>query len=304
MQITDTAVIEIKKAMPGLRALENEPMRAHCSFRIGGPARLMALPSSEGEVVQLCRLLRDMGIRPLVMGRGTNLLVADAGVDNVVVKMGEGLDTVEEEGRHDLLAGSGVSLARLAQAAQTRGLSGLEFAHGIPGSLGGAVAMNAGAYGGEMKDVVMSTVYIGEDLQVHTATGGDQQFGYRRSGFTNTPRIILHSLIRLKKGDPEAIAGRMAELMEKRKASQPLDLPSAGSTFKRPKDGFAAALIDQAGLKGYTIGGAQVSPKHAGFVVNVGGATCDDVLRLMDHIRETVLRQSGVELEPEVRIVR
>ena len=180
----------------------------------------------------------------------------------------------------------------------------MEFAHGIPGSLGGAVSMNAGAYGGEMKDIVVTTQYLDESLEVREVHGAAHDFGYRHSRFSDTGAVILASTLRLTPGDPAAIRARMAELSEKRRASQPLELPSAGSTFKRPVGGYAAALIEQAGLKGYTVGGAQVSEKHAGFVVNRGGATFDDVLRLIDHIRAEVLRTSGIELETEVKIIR
>ncbi|MFR3956786.1 MAG: UDP-N-acetylmuramate dehydrogenase, partial [Oscillospiraceae bacterium] len=184
------------------------------------------------------------------------------------------------------------------------GLAGLEFSHGIPGSLGGAVSMNAGAYGGEMKDVVVSTRYLDHDLNLCEAEGAAHDFGYRHSVFSDTDCVVLGSTLALTPGDPAEIRARMLDLSERRRSRQPLDLPSAGSTFKRPAGGYAAALIDAAGLKGYAVGGAQVSEKHAGFVVNRGGATFDDVLRLMDHIRSEVLRTSGVELEPEVKIIR
>ena len=195
-------------------------------------------------------------------------------------------------------------LSRLAVYAQQAGLAGLEFAHGIPGSLGGAVSMNAGAYGGEMKDVVVSTRYLDHDLNLCKAEGAAHDFGYRHSVFSDTDCVVLGSTLALTPGDPAEIRARMLDLSERRRSRQPLDLPSAGSTFKRPAGGYAAALIDAAGLKGYAVGGAQVSEKHAGFVVNRGGATFDDVLRLMDHIRSEVLRTSGVELEPEVKIIR
>ena len=209
-----------------------------------------------------------------------------------------------QTGPDTLQAGCGIPLARLAQTALACGLGGMEFAHGIPGSLGGAVSMNAGAYGGEMKDIVVTTQYLDESLEVREVHGAAHDFGYRHSRFSDTGAVILASTLRLTPGDPAAFRARMAELSEKRRASQPLELPSAGSTFKRPVGGYAAALIEQAGLKGYTVGGAQVSEKHAGFVVNRGGATFDDVLRLIDHIRAEVLRTSGIELETEVKIIR
>lgn len=304
MHVTDAAVQKLRDALPGLALAENEPMRDHCSFRIGGPARLMAMPDSAEQTATLLRLLGEMGLAPFVMGNGTNLLVTDAGLDRVVVRMGDGMAEVRREGETGLRAGCGVPLARLAQRAQALGLSGLEFAHGIPGTLGGALCMNAGAYGGEMKDAAAETLALDADLELRVYRGAEQAFSYRHSAFSDGGAAVLSCLLRLTPGDPEEIRERMRALAERRRASQPLELPSAGSTFKRPAGAFAAALIDRAGLKGFAVGGAQVSEKHAGFIVNRGGATFDDVLRLMDHVRETVLRDSGVALEPEVKIIR
>jgi len=304
MVITDMLINEIKSEMGGLRLLLSEPMRDHCSFRIGGRVKAMALPASAEEAEKLCRLLHRAGLRPLVIGKGTNLLVSDGDLDLFVVKMDEGMDRIDLLGENGLRAGCGVPLARLAQKAQSLGLSGLEFAHGIPGTLGGAVSMNAGAYGGEMKDVTRLTRYLGEDMEIHEKKDAEQGFSYRRSAFSGTGDVILESVFELCPGDPDEIRARMQALSEKRRASQPLDVPSAGSTFKRPEGGYAAALIDQAGLKGFSVGGAQVSPKHAGFVVNRGGATFDDVVRLIAYIQETIYNRSGVMLEPEVKIIR
>ena len=201
-------------------------------------------------------------------------------------------------------AEAGATLARAAVAAQAAGLTGLEFAHGIPGSVGGGAVMNAGAYGGELGDVLIETEYLDENLCEQTLRGPAHDFSYRHSALSDRPgAVVLRCVFSLAPGDKEAIAGRMRLLAEKRRASQPLELPSAGSTFKRPTGGYAAALIDQAGLKGYAVGGARVSEKHAGFVVNTGGATCGDVLRVMEHIQSVVLARTGIELEPEVRIV-
>lgn len=304
MNQLDPVVRRLREQLPALTILENEPMRAHCSFRIGGPARALAQPSSAEETAALCRILRDAGVTPLIIGNGTNLLVTDAELNRIVIQMGDNMAEAGQTGPDTLQAGCGIPLARLAQTALACGLGGMEFAHGIPGSLGGAVSMNAGAYGGEMKDIVVTTQYLDESLEVREVHGAAHDFGYRHSRFSDTGAVILASTLRLKPGDPAAIRARMAELSEKRRASQPLELPSAGSTFKRPVGGYAAALIEQAGLKGYTVGGAQVSEKHAGFVVNRGGATFDDVLRLIDHIRAEVLRTSGIELETEVKIIR
>ncbi|MBQ3262770.1 MAG: UDP-N-acetylmuramate dehydrogenase, partial [Oscillospiraceae bacterium] len=214
------------------------------------------------------------------------------------------MSAILPEGETGLRAECGVTLARLAGEAQRLGLAGLEFAHGIPGSLGGGVSMDAGAYGGELKDVVVSTRYLDEDLNLRECVGAEHDFAYRHSRFSDIDCVILESTVRLTPDDPAAIMERMMTLREKRRASQPLEMPSAGSTFKRPVGGYAAALIDQAGLKGYAIGGAQVSEKHGGFVINRGGATFDDVLRLIDHIRETVYQNSGIRLETEVKIIR
>jgi UDP-N-acetylmuramate dehydrogenase len=203
-----------------------------------------------------------------------------------------------------MTAESGILLSKLAVFALEHSLTGLEFAHGIPGTLGGAVSMNAGAYGGEMKDIVVKTTAVAPDSQVFDVIGDAHGFSYRRSRFSEMNHVILSSVLKLDKGDPEVIKSRMDELSRKRRESQPLNLPSAGSTFKRPQGGYAAALIEQAGLKGYVFGGAMVSEKHAGFVVNRGNATFSDVMAVIDHVRETVLKQFSIELEPEVKIIK
>ena len=292
---------ELRAACPGLSILENEPMSRHCSFRIGGPCDAMLTPSSVQEIEALSAALSRLGEEPLLMGNGTNLLITDAPLHRIVVRMGEPFSAVEICGTA-LTAQAGVTLAQLAVTAARAGLTGLEFAHGIPGTLGGAVNMNAGAYGGEMKDVVTAVTYLDEDLCLRRTEDGG--FSYRHSRFSDTRCTVLSAEISLAEDDPEAVRGRMRELLERRRASQPLDMPSAGSTFKRPAGGYAAALIDQAGLKGCAVGGAQVSDKHAGFVVNRGGATFEDVIALMDHIKETVFARSGIVLEPEVKIIR
>ena len=292
---------ELRVRCPELAILENEPMARHCSFRIGGRCDAMLLPSNLDEIEAICALLDTAGEKPFLMGNGTNLLITDGPFHRIAVRMGERFSRIRKDG-NELSAQAGVTLAQLAVNAARRGLAGLEFAHGIPGTLGGAVSMNAGAYGGEMKDAVTSVTYLDEELRLRRTR--DAGFGYRHSMFSDTDRVILTARLRLTEEDPEAIRERMRSLMERRRASQPLELPSAGSTFKRPAGGYAAALIDQAGLKGYAVGGAQVSEKHAGFVVNRGGATFDDVLRLIEHIQEEVFRQSGIALEPEVKIIR
>ena len=300
----DRIIRELRENMPRLAILENEPMKAHCSFRIGGPVRAMVQPTSAEEAAAVCRALRNADVSPLIIGNGTNLLVTDAPLERIAVQFGEKMSAIERVSEDCIRAQSGVTLARLAATAQSWGLGGMEFAHGIPGSLGGGVSMDAGAYGGEMKDVVISTRCLTPEGELREIVGDAHDFRYRHSVFSDTDSVILDSTVRLTPGDRDAIFERMMELREKRRNSQPLDMPSAGSTFKRPVGGYAAALIDQAGLKGYAIGGAQVSEKHAGFVINRGGATFDDVMRLIDHIRSEVLRTSGIELETEVKIIR
>lgn len=304
MRVTEKLINDIRSALPGLEMHENEPMSAHCSFRIGGPARLMACPASGAEAAALLRLLREADAPVELMGKGTNLLVADEGLDAVVVRLGEAISGAELLPGDRVRAGAGISLAKLAVFAAEAGLSGLEFAHGIPGSLGGAVFMNAGAYGGEMKDVLESAEIALPDGTLREVPAEELELSYRHSALEGSGALVTAATVKLTPAEPEAIRARMRELMEKRRASQPLDMPSAGSTFKRPVGGYAAALIDQAGLKGFAIGGAQVSEKHAGFVINRGGATFDDVLRLMEHIQKTVLEKSGVRLAPEVRILK
>ena len=293
---------EARSRRPELTILENEPMSRHCSFRIGGACDAMLLPSSIEDVEAVCALLAECGEKPFLMGNGTNLLVTDAPLHRIVLRMGEDFSRIDPVNGTALRAESGATLSRLASFAAARGLAGLEFAHGIPGTLGGAVSMNAGAYGGEMKDVVTSVTYLDKDLSLRETD--DAGFSYRRSRFSDTDCIVLGAKISLHEDDPDAIRERMRSLAERRRSSQPLDMPSAGSTFKRPAVGYAAALIDEAGLKGYTVGGAQVSEKHAGFVVNRGVACFDDVLRLIEHIQSEVYRVSGIELEPEVKIIR
>lgn len=291
---------ELRRTFPRLALLENEPMKAHCSLRIGGPAEVFAEPADEETLCALWLHLRAFGAPVTVIGNGTNLLVHDEGVRGAVIHLGEGFSAIApvEDG---LRACAGAPLSRLAVAARDRGLAGLEFAHGIPGSLGGAVLMNAGAYGSEMKDVVASVRYLDADGTIRETE--DPGFSYRRSRFSDSDALILGAALHLVPGDPAAIHARMMELWARRSASQPLDRPSAGSTFKRPAAGYAAAMIEQAGLKGASVGGAQVSEKHAGFVINAGGATFADVCALMAHIQETVRARFGVTLEPEVRII-
>jgi len=293
---------ELESTFPNLTVREHEPMRAHCSFRIGGPADVFVEPAFDMELSALRRFLREKGITPVVVGNGTNLLVRDEGIRGVVIRFGEDFSGIRLEGDR-IIAEAGATLTRLAVFARDHGLSGLEFAHGIPGSLGGAVMMNAGAYGGEMKDVVTSVRYMNEFGSIGQADGAELEFGYRKSRFAGTNDIILGAVLQLTPGDPEEIRAKMTELWEKRSASQPLEKPSAGSTFKRPWKGYAAAMIEEAGLKGRSVGGAQVSEKHAGFIINTGDATFADVRALMTEVQDAVEEKFGVRLQPEVRIV-
>lgn len=294
---------EIAAHLPDLEVLREEPMAAHTTFRVGGPARRMARPGSESELTALLELALARSWPTLLLGNGSNFLAADEGLDRLVIHTG-GLDRIEPVGETGLRASAGVSLAKLAVSAQKRGLTGLEFAHGIPGSLGGGVCMNAGAYGGEMCQVVTKVTAWFPGQGVRELEPAELDFRYRHSVFSDYPGVVLAAEFALKQDDPQAIKDRMEDLIRRRREKQPLEFPSAGSTFKRPEGHFAGALIEQCGLKGYQIGGAQVSEKHAGFVINRDGATCADVLALIEHVRETVCRETGVELEPEVKWVR
>lgn len=289
--------------LPDMVYEHDVPLAKHTSFRIGGPARRMAFPRDGSQMVLLMEEAQVCGAAPLVIGNGTNLLFPDEGVDRLVVNTRNMSDvTLDAEGR--VTAEVGASLARTAIFAQQHGLAGMEFAHGIPGSVGGAVCMNAGAYGGEMRQVVHSAVVLFPEEGIRTLAGEELAFSYRHSLLTDRPdAVVLRAVLTLEAGEPAAIREKMDELMARRKASQPLEYPSAGSTFKRPEGYYAAALIDQCGLKGLTVGGAQVSEKHAGFIINRGGATCADVTALMTEIQKRVWEATGVRLEPEVKVI-
>lgn len=277
-------------------------MAAHTTFRIGGPARRFARPRRPEELTALLELAGERRWPVLLVGNGSNLLVSDRGLDRLVIHTGA-LERIARTGETVLRAGAGTGLACLASFALRAGLTGLEFAHGIPGSLGGAVCMNAGAYGGEMGQVTAAVTAWMPGQGVRTLTGEALGFGYRRSAFGDGRAVVLEAELALEPGDRAEIGARMEELGRRRREKQPLELPSAGSTFKRPQGHYAGALIETCGLKGARVGGAQVSPKHAGFVVNTGGATCADVLALIAHIQAVVLERTGVQLEPEVKVV-
>ena len=293
---------EIRQTMPDLKILEEEPLARHTSFRIGGPAAIFAQPATVEALSKLLKFLAARGISPRILGAGTNVLAPDEGLREVVICTKDALTGLCDLGGGKIEAFAGETLSKTAVFARNLSLTGLEFAHGIPGTLGGGVYMNAGAYGGEMKQVVTSVTVFRMDGTEQTLSAEASAFGYRTSVYQTLPCVIVRASLQLQPGDPNTITQTMRALMEKRKASQPLELPSAGSTFKRPVGYFAGPLIEQAGLKGQGIGGAAVSEKHAGFVVNRGGATTDDIRRTMELVQTRVLETSGVQLEPEVRI--
>ena len=280
----------------------DEPMSAHTTFRVGGPADYFVTPRSEEALAELAAFATKEGLPHYILGNGSNLLVGDKGYRGVMIQVGKGFDGVSVEGEM-VYAQAGISLARLALAARQSSLSGLEFASGIPGTLGGAVMMNAGAYGGEMKQVVVSVRALAQSGEIREIPAEGLELGYRTSIFARNGDVILGAVLKLEKGDGDQIQKNMDELKRRRVEKQPLEYPSAGSTFKRPEGHFAGKLIEEAGLRGFSVGGAQVSEKHCGFVVNKGGATAADIASLMDQVAERVERHSGVRLRPEVRRV-
>lgn len=296
-------IVKLQKSCPTVEIRVQEPMSRHVSFRIGGPAAVMAFPRTEGELAQLLRFSRKEQLTPVILGAGTNVLPPDDGLDNLVICLMGGLQTLRCLEGSMLEVGAGVTMAKAAVFACEQGLSGLEFAHGIPGTVGGGIFMNAGAYGGEMSQIAVETTVMDFEGNLRQVTGAEQGFVYRSSAFQAMDAIIVRTTFRLESGDRAVIKEKMQELAQKRRNSQPLNLPSAGSTFKRPVGGYAAALIDEAGLKGLRVGGAAVSTKHAGFVVNDEGATCADVQELIAEIQARVLSHSGILLEPEVRML-
>ena len=282
--------------------LPAEPMTKHTSFHIGGPAELMAQPQSEAELQSLLLKAAEAAVPVTLVGNGSNLLVRDKGIRGLVIKLGSMLRDIKVSG-NVLTFGSGVSLAQASKKAAELGLSGMEFAVGIPGSIGGAVYMNAGAYDGEMSKVVKSVRVMDAAGEVSELSAGELDFGYRHSALQGSGKIVTSVTVELAAGDKQAIAEKMADFSNRRITKQPLELPSAGSMFKRPPGYFAGTLIDQTGLKGYTVGGAQVSTKHAGFVVNIGGATAADVLQLISDVQAKVFAAHGVHLETEVLVL-
>ena len=293
---------KLARNCPDIRILYNEPMAKHTSFRIGGAAEAMAFPKNAEELARLLKVSRLLDRTPAILGAGTNVLAPDEGVGGLVICLKDCLDGMERLDETHIRVMAGVTMTRAAMFAARQGLSGLEFAHGIPGTVGGGVYMNAGAYGGDIGSVLTRAEVMDSEGNVLTFSREDMGFSYRHSRLEDTPGIVLAAVFCLKPLDSGDILNRMKELMAKRSASQPLDLPSAGSAFKRPVGGYAAALIDEAGLKGYQVGGAAISRKHAGFAVNLGGATAGDVKELLRQVSDRVYERTGIRLEPEVRI--
>lgn len=287
----------------GAQVQENEPMSLHTSFQIGGPADVFATVSDERSLRGVLKLCKEAGAPVYVIGNGSDLLIPDQGLRGVVVSFGGDLCRLRLENETTIVCGPGATLAKLCKFALENSLTGLEFAWGIPGSAGGAAYMNAGAYGGEMKDVLIKCRHMDENGNPGEFAGSALDFSYRHSAYTDQKLVITGLTFQLEKGDYSVIKAQMEDYLGRRKARQPLEYPSAGSVFKRPKGYFAGQLIEECGLKGKTVGGAQVSEKHAGFIVNTGGATCKDVQSLVKMIQETVRREKQVELECEIKLM-
>ncbi|NLL62844.1 MAG: UDP-N-acetylmuramate dehydrogenase [Ruminococcaceae bacterium] len=286
-----------------LKITENADMSKFTMFKIGGPARLLIEPNSVDALEAVLLACKAEGIRPIILGNGSNVLISDEGIDGVVIVMGDEFSKIEYSGNNIVRAQAGAKLVNLCNFCLEYSLTGLEFAFGIPGTVGGATYMNAGAYGGEMKDVIFVVNHIDFDGRRGSYQGLELDFSYRSSAYVDSDKIITSVVFMLEKGNPDVIKTKMTDVKDRRKAKQPIEWPSAGSTFKRPEGHFAAALIDECGLKGKTIGGAQVSEKHAGFIINTGNATSKDVLSLIEFIKATVKDEKGIDLEPEIRII-
>ena len=302
--MTDMTIFQktVMEKLPNVELRFDEPMSRHTSFRIGGPVAVMAFPKRAEELSQILKVSALLDINPAILGAGTNVLAPDDGIDGLVVCLKDCMGGMEQLDDTTIRVAAGVTMTRAAMFAANLGLAGMEFAHGIPGTVGGGVYMNAGAYGGEIKDICVSVDVMDKAGNITRRSAEEMEFAYRHSILEDEGGIVLSAEFKLRPASTEEVKATMRELQNKRSASQPLDLPSAGSAFKRPVGGFAAALIDQAGLKGYTVGGAAISTKHAGFAVNVGGATAADVRNLLSQVSDIVFEKSGIRLEPEVRI--
>ena len=279
-----------------------EPLSKHTSFRIGGPAEAMAFPKNREELAELLKKSCLWDRKPVILGAGTNVLAPDEGMKGLIICLKDCLVGMERVDGTSIRVMAGVTMARAAVFAASQGLSGLEFGHGIPGTIGGGVYMNAGAYGGELGSLCREVELMDREGKTHVLTHEQMDFSYRHSCLEETDWIVVSALLSLEPGKEETIRARMKELQAKRLASQPLNYPSAGSAFKRPQGGYAAALIDQAGLKGFRVGDAAISEKHGGFAVNLGKATAEDMKTLLKEVSEKVEAQSGIHLEPEIRV--
>ena len=288
--------------LPQIALRFDEPMSKHTSFRIGGPAAVMAFPQNEEELSEVLKVSGKLDIKPVILGAGTNVLAPDEGLPGLIVCLKDCMNGMELLEGGGIRVMSGVTMTRAAVFAANHGLTGMEFAHGIPGTVGGGVYMNAGAYGGEISQICRSVTVMDRNGKTRQLSQEEMDFGYRHSILEESGEIVVSAVFGLAQDSPEAVKARMRQLQAKRSASQPLDLPSAGSAFKRPVGGYAAALIDQAGLKGYQVGNAAISGKHAGFAVNLGGATAHDVKELLTQVSDRVYAASGIRLEPEIRI--
>ena len=286
----------------GCKAEREVPMSKYTTFRIGGNASVMLTPLNDEQLVSVIKECKKENIKPFILGNGSNMLICDAGLNTVVINMCRPEPKIELVNGDTIVCDAGMNMSKVCNFALDNELTGLEFAFGIPGSAGGAAYMNAGAYGGEMKDVLVECRHIDSDGNLGSLKGDELGLAYRTSAYEHNGFIITTLVMKLKKGDKAEIKARMQELLQRRKDKQPLEFPSAGSTFKRPEGHFAGGLIEECGLKGCSVGGAQVSEKHAGFVINTGGATCADVLALCRQCREKVLAETGVELEMEIRV--
>lgn len=282
----------------------DEPMKLHTSFKTGGNASVFIVPENEDQLEKALSICKELNIDTFILGNGSNLLVSDDGItDKAVIHIGSHLSAIKEIDETTFEAGAGATLSSVCRYALSKGLTGLEFAYGIPGSVGGAAFMNAGAYGGEMKDAVLCCKHISKDGVKGRFEGDELEFSYRHSAYSASDLVITSVVFKLKKGNKEEIESKMAELLGRRRDKQPLEYPSAGSVFKRPTGYFAGALVEQAGLKGKSIGGAMVSEKHAGFIINYGGATTKDVTELIRYCQDRVFEKFGVKLETEIRFV-
>ncbi len=288
----------------GCKATLNESLCNHTSFKTGGACPILVEPCSTNQLIEILEFIKANSIPYTVIGNGTNLLALDCGLDKAVIKISDAMSELSLVDDETILCSAGTKMVTLCKFALENSLSGLEFAYGIPGTCGGAIFMNAGAYGGEVKDVITEITHITPDLKLETINASQAHLSYRHSIYKSNGCIIVSAKIKLQKADKDDIKAAMDDFLSRRKSKQPLEYPSAGSTFKRPEGHFAGALIEQCNLKGFSIGGAQVSEKHAGFVINKGGATAQDILDLMAHIEKTVKTNTGVTLEPEVIILR